>query len=185
MAKNNILKALQPGSSISDFAEGAIFEISVQTESKVITQKLKQLGLKDLATDLDIRLSKQASKALNEISKLARSALKSAVPVRSGLLRNSNIILTPEYFRSGVNYTDHTRTVSIEGSHTPGYKSQVNDALQLALILNSNDFARSRNSRPEGPFEGYDAGDSTAGWIEKAQKSFNRTKKPFLFSKEF
>ena len=176
-------KALKAGSRLGDsFGDGFdIFEINVDLEGTTVIRALKKAGLKNAAADIENKLSKEASISLNYLSKLALQAAKSTVPIKSGTLRNENIILSDPAFRAGSSGARLTRTVSIQGDHNPPYRNSEVNAVKLALVLNTEQFSRSRISQPSGPFHAVDGG--THGWIEYAQNEFRKNKGKLLLSR--
>lgn len=177
----DISQALQPGTALGGMDLYPIFEITVAEQKGTVIQTLEQIGFTNAAQDIQKNLDKGAIQILNYLTRLAESAAKSKVPYRSGTLRDT-IQASQPYFRSGKNF-EQSRTVSAHGDYSPPYKSHETDAAQLALVLDTEAFIRSRASLPVDGYTAVPAFSPTTNWTIKAQNEFERKKGKLLLSR--
>lgn len=138
-----------------------IFKFSVTPASRQLAASFDDIGVGEIIDDLILE-------SLAALSDLAQDALQSAVPIRTGELRNEHIQTRLDYDSADVFIDDRSHTSSRFFDKDLGVKNPPSDA--LGALLNVKPFRRSRASQPEPGFSPVEG--STEGWIQHAIESY-------------
>lgn len=131
-----------------------LIDITACPDSEVLASEWPELGLDQLLEE-----------EINDVARLGQQALMSKVPIKTGELRNEDILtFKPDLFCAQVFISGQIHK-NTSGSNPP-------PADVLAALLNLKDYQRSRVSQAESGFTAESG--STQDWIEKALLEFDR-----------
>lgn len=140
--------------------------IEITAESFAITDRIKSL--------ISVRAGQTQEQRLvaytNKLAQLALKAYQSKVPIDTAELRDSDLAILERASRNA----PYASVGILDIDHTSRH-GHVMPAIELANLLNSNAFRRSRVSDAVAPYS--PASGSTAQWITSARQAFGQVKR--------